>query len=1017
MNILLKKNKFTLTSLIFLINLFLGSFNCFAQPANDDCSGAVILTQSTSCNSISGNVNNATQSIPAKQSFGTADDDVWYKFIATKNSVVISVKGSSSFNVVFELFSGTSCTNLTSINATDDLSTNGSTETSAIGNLVIGNTYWIRVYHYSSIKPSSKTFDICITDAATKPSCNNSLKAGNTCGQSLPMCDFNGYCGNTKKYNANSAPDGYTADYWPELYDPNGVVTDAFCGSIENNSFITFLAANDTINFNIWIYNSKSNLGIQLMVCSIPTCGSGPVTKYYCNNQLNPTTSSGYKIISVNGLVPGNTYYIMIDGYGGDECDYTVGLPPNSGFAVSTSVTPTSKNICLGSSIDLTGAGGDGINYSWSTSANAADLSSTNTYHTIATPTTLGTKTYTVVSNGTALPSCTLTNSATATINVVSPPTIDPLVTPPTICFGATATLTANPTGGKWSSNTPFVANINENTGIITASSAGSTIITYTLDSGCEASVVSNPITILPEIKFTITLTKPDDCITPNGKIKFSNLIALTNYSCVYKINGTTISVPLNFTTDINGTYEITNLNTGVYSNFIITMISSGCSGTDLNSYNLSYAPLTFSLAGKDSPTCASPQGKIIISGLKPNTIGYTLDYSPTDSKVLTADAFGKDSIINLSPGTYSNFLIKLSNCSGSNGAQIIIKNPETPVVQFRDTLLCAGESVTIKAKVTDPSVGIFNWKEFPTNTSDSIVVHPILDTTYTLTSYSLFDCPSITYQSFVKVYIKPVPTLTTNVTEECEKVKVNFSNTSNPNGLNGIWDFGDGIRMNSIDPTISHAYLKSGLKDIKLVLSNPACKDSITYKGLININPNSKAIITADKLTTIVTDSKFTFTNSSLNSTDYIWDFGDDEYSNDSSNIVKHSYLEIPGKYEVKLYASSNGKCPDSTFITIKITEDLIFYIPNSFTPNGDEHNPTFLPIFTSGFESKSYNLKIYNKWGHIIFTTNDVNSGWDGKIKGLAATNDIYNWVVEFYDSQTQLPHIEKGYVTLLR
>ena len=113
----------------------------------------------------------------------------------------------------------------------------------------------------------------------------------------------------------------------------------------------------------------------------------------------------------------------------------------------------------------------------------------------------------------------------------------------------------------------------------------------------------------------------------------------------------------------------------------------------------------------------------------------------------------------------------------------------------------------------------------------------------------------------------------------------------------------------------------------------------------------------------------------------------------------------------------NNQNYCADSIKLKITLVEELIYFIPNTFTPNGDSYNQTFHPVFTSGYDPTSYTLNILNKWGQIIFTSNDINIGWDGKTNGLIGKNDLYNWIIEFADTATQMRHFERGNVTLMR
>ena len=132
--------------------------------------------------------------------------------------------------------------------------------------------------------------------APVQPNCITTTPAGNSCFTVTPICDFNGYCGNTSStYSVNS---------W-------GALTSAFCGSIENNSFFSFVAGASTVTLDVWVSNCASNLGIQFMVFSSAGNCSGQITTYLCESQMLP----GYSAIIASGLTIGNTYYLMVDGF------------------------------------------------------------------------------------------------------------------------------------------------------------------------------------------------------------------------------------------------------------------------------------------------------------------------------------------------------------------------------------------------------------------------------------------------------------------------------------------------------------------------------------------------------------------------------------------------------------------------------------------------------------------------------------------------------------------------------
>lgn len=160
-------------------------------------------------------------------------------------------------------------------------------------------------------------------------------------------------------------------------------------------------------------------------------------------------------------------------------------------------------------------------------------------------------------------------------------------------------------------------------------------------------------------------------------------------------------------------------------------------------------------------------------------------------------------------------------------------------------------------------------------------------------------------------------------------------------------------------------------------------------------------------------------FTNMSQKATSYYWTFGDGGSSSAVNPI--HNYREV-GFYKIYLVASNDYGCTDTASNDIVVTSDIVF--PNVFTPNvkgpnggaydvNDYSNDVFFP-YASGITE--YNLKIFNRWGELIFESNDLKVGWDGYFKDKLCQQDAYVWKadVKFFDGRT---YNRTGSVTLLR
>lgn len=365
------------------------------------------------------------------------------------------------------------------------------------------------------------------------PSCAQTLPASSSCATATLVCDFNGLCGST------AAPSIQT---WPAL-------TAASCFSLQNNSFIRFIASATTASFSVWIPTTiRANYldgGLQMLFFS-GNCG-GPVTTYGCYEHIYPHSGTGQptiSVISASGLTPGNTYYLMIDGYNGDNCTFTIAA--NTGVNI-LNITPATPAVCTGGSINLTASGGNGV-YSWSP---ATGLSGTSGTTVTATP--AGTTTYTVTSTTPA--GCPITKDVTVTVN--------PLPTTPTTSVTAQPTCSA-PTG-TITITAPLTAGLQYSVGgsyqgspVFPGLTPGSYIVTVrdpaTSCTSQGVPLTINPIPVAPAAP-TVVVTHQPTCTAPTGNVQIT---APTGAGYQYNINGGPYTSMASFAGLIPGNYTIT---------------------------------------------------------------------------------------------------------------------------------------------------------------------------------------------------------------------------------------------------------------------------------------------------------------------------------------------------------------------------------------------------------------------------------------------------------------------------
>jgi gliding motility-associated-like protein len=94
-------------------------------------------------------------------------------------------------------------------------------------------------------------------------------------------------------------------------------------------------------------------------------------------------------------------------------------------------------------------------------------------------------------------------------------------------------------------------------------------------------------------------------------------------------------------------------------------------------------------------------------------------------------------------------------------------------------------------------------------------------------------------------------------------------------------------------------------------------------------------------------------------------------------------------------LIIKTKGGCTDTVIKTIVVDEELRTFIPNSFTPNGDEINDVWRVMGSGMYDTK---LTVYNKWGNVVFNTKDLNVGWDGSYNGTKCLPDRYTYKLDY-------------------
>lgn len=497
--------------------------------------------------------------------------------------------------------------------------------------------------------------------------------ATNGCAGAPLICNLNGYTGST-----------YSTYTWTPANEPSGTAqpvpgpAGTFCGTIINNSsWIRFQASATSVSLGINVTNCTGSIsplgerGIQLALynaCGAPWTYSP--SSLPPNNSIGPPPNDenvpscygdglyGYHTLGFNNLVIGNIYYIMFDGWNGNQCDYNITV--NNGVQV-VSITPSANPICEGDTINLVASAPGTLNtFTWS-SVPASVIPSGSSVQVHPTSSTV----YTVVASG-------ICGSQSASIPITVIPSGNPSWTAPSAICNNTSlidltSLITGTTGGSWTGTGVVGSDFNP------AALSGNYNVTYTTGTApCQKNQV-HPISVLA---------------APDPDINIVGSTSICNYQ----------TVQLTATSPVGGNYTwstgstATSIQVTSSGNYWVSILNAnGCAEEDTLAVNITNFPQSNPVIAPSVPVICNGQSVTL------STVGSYTSYTwlPGGS--------GPTTTANTA-GAYSVIVEDGNGCLDTASTNVIASNISVNI--SGDQILCAGEVSTLVA-----SGGVlYNW-------------------------------------------------------------------------------------------------------------------------------------------------------------------------------------------------------------------------------------------------------------------------------------------------------------------
>lgn len=603
--------------------------------------------------------------------------------------------------------------------------------------------------------------------------------------------------------------------------------------------------------------------------------------------------------------------------------------------------------------------------------------------------------TYTVMSQD-AL-GCTASTAVTISTNIVNP-TQTTASTPVTVCTGTSdgSITVTSPTANQYSFDggvTWQVANVQ------TGLSAGTYTVMSQNAGGCTATstvVINSTITVPIQ---TTSAVQPSACsLTPDGAITIMCATA-TQYSFD---GGTTWQAQNTQTGLLAGTYTVMSQNNaGCTSSSSVTL--TGVAGT----------PPTMTVSN-DITICQNGTANISAAGSGGTTFIYHWDdftnTNPTQSFTPTVTGYYAVQVEN-ETGCMSEkdsiLVTVLAPLSATVSAPVSVCPGEVGILSVSG--ISGGQApytVTWSAGMTIVGSGTTYSASVPSNT------------TYTVGVMDACQSSPLILTTGINLMDFQIPMFTIDDATQCEPAIFNLQNTLDPSLIEtSVWTISNGTSF--VDQNqISLTDYEVGTYSVTLsVTSKSGCVDEITLTDGLIVYPNPVANFTFTPTNVYMFDTNVDFINQSTGAVEYIWRIEDGSPNSATSVNVSSTFPEgVTGEYDVLLVAISEHQCVDSVMQIVTVYPEQIFYAPNAFTPNGDEMNQTW-KVYMSGYDFKNFDLSVFNRWGELIWHTNDVNSEWDGTYKGNKVSDGVYTWSLVTKDIVTDKKYYYRGHLNIIR
>jgi len=440
-------------------------------------------------------------------------------------------------------------------------------------------------------------------------------------------------------------------------------------------------------------------------------------------------------------------------------------------------------------------------------------------------------------------------------------------------------------------------------------------------------------------------------------------------------------------------TQTATNLPAGTYSCEIT--LSIGCTG--IATVTVDEIPeMIASFIDSSDVTCYTKNDGMFKVAVSQGTEPYTYSWDNSTSTENIAN--------DLYVGTHKVTITDDKGCITTVAGTLSEPDPLQITFISNDTLVCPETSLPISAQGIGGSTPyIYTWTigTDVVGVGQTITVKLTHDHTVYCVKLSE-ECGSPSVDSCLNVVIpEPVPPiLIADKYEECKPGVFHIENvSSNISELASTYiNFGnhtEGTILNGGDTTV--VYNSVGIFDLTVTnTSIYGCQYTTVFQDFFKVNPNPISnFYVAGNPTTIfeTTLQAHQLASNDVVKWEWISPYSEPEYSN-SENPIFSFPNGVISRYPITLIVTSYFGCVDTMSLDVIVEDAILFYVPNTFTPDDDPYNQSWRFVMQGG-ETSSFELEVLDRWGKLIWKTNEPTKGWDGRLEnGEMAKAGTYVW-----------------------